>query len=113
MKILDGEVKKLAERDQNGYQLLVPSIGWNKVVCSDYKKANSILFELIDSNDFYFVHSFECIVKDENLPTAHYVRGDKFVKAVVTKDEVWGVQFHPEKSGLVGLDLLETFVRMT
>ena len=87
--------------------LKVPNIGWNSL---SFKKETP-LFKYIKEGDFvYFVHSFyatEC--SDAILATAEY--GTE-VTAAVCRDNVYGCQFHPEKSGRVGLDILRAFCEL-
>ena len=87
--------------------LKVPHIGWNSL---SFKKETP-LFKYIKEGDFvYFVHSFyatECC--DAILATAEY--GTE-VTAAVCRDNVYGCQFHPEKSGRVGLDILRAFCEL-
>jgi glutamine amidotransferase len=87
----------------------VPHMGWNEVVM----KKKNVLFEGIpDRTDFYFVHSFygsPDSEDDEIAVTDHYGR---FTSAV-QRENVYGVQFHPEKSQKYGLLLLRNFAMLT
>jgi len=97
--MLGGEVRRLnAPR--------VPHMGWNEVSHRD-----DPLFEGIPQGSrFYFANSYVCHPM-EKVGIAETLYGETFVSAV-RKDLVCGVQFHPEKSGTVGLKLLTNFVRM-
>lgn len=101
---IEGEVKKL---DVKKYVL--PHVGWNEV---KVESNNSILFKniKIDEN-FYFVHSycFDSYNKENVLATSVYET--KFT-SVVRKDNIFGVQFHPEKSQKSGMKLLENFLKI-
>ena len=84
--------------------LKIPHIGWNALhIVKDHK-----LFKYINENDcVYFVHSYYATDCDDSLlATAEY---GKEITAVVAKDNVMGCQFHPEKSGEVGLKILKAF----
>lgn len=85
-------------------ELKIPHIGWNGLI---FKKQNE-LFKYIKDGDFvYFVHSFYADgAGDALLATAEY---GKELTAAVAKDNVYGCQFHPEKSGEVGLNILRGF----
>jgi len=99
--LVSGEVKRFET------SLKVPHIGWNKLNI----KKNTPLFEGIDYFNFYFVHSYHasgCRVEDIET-TCDYAY--EFT-ASVNKDNVWGVQFHPEKSGDTGLKLLANFAKI-
>ena len=87
--------------------LKIPHIGWNAL----HFTRDSNLFKYIKENDcVYFVHSFyatDC--EDSVIATAEY---GKELTAAVQKDNVMGCQFHPEKSGEVGLNILRAFCEM-
>ena len=101
--VLEGEVRPL---ETGG--LKVPQIGWNPVAW----RGHSPLSEgLPEPTPMYHVHSFAAIPTnaEDVLGTAHY--GTEFVSAVA-RANVYGVQFHPEKSGTHGLQLLRNFARV-
>lgn len=80
-----------------------PHVGWNSLLVDK----RSRLFQGLPSSPFvYFTHSFRVPVGDETVACCEY--GGKFSGAV-ERDHVFGVQFHPEKSGEVGLQLLKNF----
>jgi glutamine amidotransferase len=85
--------------------LKIPQIGWNEIV---WKRASRLCSGLPDPCAFYHVHSFAPRPADDGdvLATAEY--GSEFVTAVA-REPVYGVQFHPEKSGPHGLRLLGNF----
>ena len=83
-----------------------PHVGWNALQIS----SDSRLFRDIESSNFvYFTHSFRCPIGDETVACCEY--GGIF-SAAVERDHVFGVQFHPEKSGNAGLKLLSNFCRL-
>ncbi|AEA34473.1 imidazole glycerol phosphate synthase subunit HisH [Hippea maritima] len=87
-----------------GNGLKVPHMGWNTV---NIKKQNKIFNGIKDNSFFYFVHSYYGVALDETeIASCDY--GVSFT-AAVNKDNMWGVQFHPEKSQGVGLKLLKNF----
>lgn len=85
--------------------LPLPHIGWNEVHFDDFRLFHSIQ----DGTCFYFVHSYEMLV-EEPLTIAHSDYGVQFV-AAIQKDNIVGVQFHPEKSQKAGLIFLNNFCR--
>jgi glutamine amidotransferase len=86
--------------------LVVPHMGWNQlsVVREDPLNAG-----VQDGDYAYFVHSFVCPVNDATLLTSTY--GQPFA-AMVRNDNVWGCQFHPERSSSVGAQILKNFVNL-
>ncbi len=97
---IPGKVKKLQSK-------ILPHIGWNEI---NIKKKNKILEDLIDKN-FYFVNSYHFEVNDKSLVCAETTYGKKFC-SVVCKDNIIGVQFHPEKSQIAGKSLIKNFIRL-
>jgi glutamine amidotransferase len=111
--VIKGQVVKF-----NSTNLIVPHMGWNQIrkvqspkskVQSQYKDID--LFEGIeDQSYFYFAHSYFCKpAEDVTLATTNY--GQDFASAIC-KEDVWGIQFHPEKSQAKGLKVLENFLNL-
>ena len=87
--------------------LKIPHIGWNAL---KFKKASPLFQNIKDGDCVYFVHSFYAADCEENLiATAEY--GAELTAAVANKN-VFGCQFHPEKSGTVGLEILRAFTQL-
>ncbi|MDD5195321.1 MAG: imidazole glycerol phosphate synthase subunit HisH [Candidatus Omnitrophica bacterium] len=92
--------------------LIVPHMGWNQVQTTDHRPKTKDLFKGVSDNSFfYFAHSYYCAPSDKKviLTTTHY--GLNFVSSL-RKDNVWGVQFHPEKSQSLGLKVLNNFFEL-
>ena len=85
-------------------QLKIPHIGWNKL---ETKRENEILKYLHSGDYVYFVHSF--FVEGENENAVAVTDYGLSVTAAVAKNNIYGCQFHPEKSGEVGLSILKAF----
>ena len=101
--LIEGEIRPIS--DLIPQNLKIPQIGWNAL---DFKGEKSPLFKHIKDGDFvYFVHSYHGVNCDKNtIATTEY--GARLT-AAVAKDNVFGCQFHPEKSGSVGLNILRGF----
>ena len=109
--IFKGEVKKISAEN-----LKLPHIGWNSIKIgrknSAIKFSSPKLFEnLADKNYFYFVHSYHAVPSNESLITAPTDYGE-IVTAAVELGNIFATQFHPEKSGDVGLQVLKNFVEL-
>lgn len=88
-------------------KLQIPHIGYNALI---FKKKHP-LFKYIKEGDYvYFVHSYYAVDCEDSLLA--YAEYDKDITAIVGKDNVMGCQFHPEKSGEVGLNILRAFSEM-
>lgn len=84
----------------------VPHVGWNEIAPH---KSDPLLFEIDSGTDFYFVHSYYFKASNENDVLAYTSYGMDF-PSIVRRGNVWGTQFHPEKSGLPGFQLIRNFL---
>lgn len=103
--LVEGEVVPMEKNIPEN--LKIPHIGWNAL----HLKRDSRLFKYINDGDFvYFVHSYYA----ENCPAALVATAEygKELTAAVERGNVFGCQFHPEKSGNVGLNILKAFCEM-
>ena len=97
-----GNIKKLP----NG-ELKMPHMGWNEVVPKKIFK-NKLKTQ---KNDYYFVHSYYFNCKDKNNVMAYTKYGIEF-PSIIYKENIYGVQFHPEKSSEQGLELIKNFIEL-
>lgn len=100
--LIPGAVKKLSDI---GCKYRVPHVGWNNV----FAKKNILFSNIENGSDFYFVHSYTFIPKYKKnvISTTNY--HIDFTSSVNYKN-IWGTQFHPEKSSKAGLELLKNFI---
>ena len=99
---IDGQVKILEPKEK----VKIPHIGWNRL---EYNSQNDLIKGLDENSFVYYVHSYAATnVKDENLIGFSNYGGIK-VPSIVCNDNIYGTQFHPEKSGEVGLKILKNF----
>ena len=101
LDIIPGKVKKLPAG------LKVPHMGWNQV---KQKQNHPIFSGIPDNANFYFVHSYYGTPQDKSLILAETEYGITFCSGIA-KDNLVGVQFHPERSGDMGLQLYENFFK--
>ena len=103
--LIKGEIRALSEVIPNN--LKIPHMGWNGL---HFKKKSPIFEGLAEGDEVYFVHSFAGFYCEESLiATAEY---GVEVTAAVNNKNIYGVQFHPEKSGEKGLKILKNFCRL-
>ena len=108
--LLEGNVKKFALEnvtDAAGEKLKVPHMGWNQVY--QYDKPHPLWKGIASGERFYFVHSYYVSLEDEASAMGYGEYPNKFTCAVA-QDNIFAVQFHPEKSAQAGLQLLRNFV---
>lgn len=106
--LIPGSVRPIADYIPAGYK--IPHIGWNALHFPVGKPVSPLFRHIHEGDCVYFVHSFcgaEC--SNDIIATAEY---GAELTAAVAKDNVYGVQFHPEKSGTVGLNILRAFCEL-
>ncbi|MDD5455090.1 MAG: imidazole glycerol phosphate synthase subunit HisH [Candidatus Ratteibacteria bacterium] len=109
LDIIKGNVKKFSAN------VKIPHMGWNdirKQKTENREQKTDILKDIPDNSYFYFDHSYYVEPEDKDTVIATTEYGKEFVSAI-NKDNVWGVQFHPEKSSDLGLKILKNFIELT
>ena len=104
LRIFGGTVKKFRKMRK------VPQIGWNDVRIMNQE--SRIMKNIKNKSYFYFVNSYYCDPTDKKIIAGTTTYGETFV-SVVEKDNIVGVQFHPEKSGKVGFQLIKNFINLS
>ena len=102
---IPGKVTKID--NQNGKYKL-PHIGWNEI---NILKDSRIFKDIKDKSHMYFVHSYEFVPNDKNIVSATTDYSSNHVCAV-EKDNIFGTQFHPEKSDKIGLKIIDNFINL-
>ena len=102
---ISGKVTKIDNR--NGKYKL-PHIGWNEI---NILKNSRIFKDIKDKSHMYFVHSYEFVPNDKNVVSATTNYSSNHVCAV-EKDNIFGTQFHPEKSDKIGLKIIDNFINL-
>ena len=101
---IDGVVKKINNINKT---LKLPHMGWNQI---EFKKDFLLFSGIENKSHMYFVHSYEFLTKQKDCIAATTNYGNSIIVAVA-KDNIFGTQFHPEKSQKNGLKLLENFLK--
>jgi len=111
--IIPGRVVRIPDTDQYKNSLKVPHVGWNILSCTDNMKVwnNTILSGISSDSQFYFVHSYMACPPEEYRFADTYYGGNR-ISAVIRKGNCYGTQFHPEKSGEVGLSIIDKFAKL-
>ena len=102
---ISGKVSKI--NNQNG-KFKLPHIGWNEI---NIVKDSKIFNNIEDKSHMYFVHSYEFIPEDKSIIAATTDYSSKVVCAA-EKENIFGTQFHPEKSDKIGLRIIENFIAL-
>jgi glutamine amidotransferase len=97
---------KVIDLNNNLKNLPLPHVGWNDITV----KESSLLSDVSTGDCVYFVHGFEVVTDDKYVTaTTHY---GKNIVAAVQKDNIYGTQFHPEKSQKEGISILNMFIQL-
>ena len=102
---IPGKVSKIY--NQNG-KFKLPHIGWNEI---DIQKDSKIFKDIENKSHMYFVHSYEFIPEDKSVISATTDYSSNIVCAI-EKDNLFGTQFHPEKSDKTGLKIIDNFIKL-
>ena len=102
---ISGKVSKI---DNKNGKYKLPHIGWNQI---NIVKESQILKDIENNSHMYFVHSYEFIPKDKNVISATTDYSSNIVCAV-EKENIFGTQFHPEKSDKIGLKIIDNFISL-
>ena len=102
---ISGKVSKI---DNKNGKYKLPHIGWNQI---NIVKDSKIFKDVENNSHMYFVHSYEFIPEDKDVISATTDYSSKFVCSV-EKDNIFGTQFHPEKSDKIGLKIIDNFINL-
>ena len=102
---IPGKVSKI--NNYNG-KFKLPHIGWNEI---EIQKESKIFKDIKNKSHMYFVHSYEFIPEDKSVISATTNYSSKIVCSV-EKDNLFGTQFHPEKSDKIGLKIIDNFIKL-
>lgn len=104
LDLIKGHVKKIS-----GANTIVPHMGWNNL---HIKNKHHILNGIEEGEHFYFANSYHFVCDNSQDVVADVEYGSQTINSIIARDNVIGVQFHPEKSGVKGLKLLQNFINL-
>ncbi len=109
--LIPGTVIAVPEHEISGKTQKIPHIGWNSLQPSNSLMGweNTLLQDNKPGEDVYFIHSFMAVPEDSSCRIADCQYGGHNIAAVIRKNHITGCQFHPEKSGEVGLKIIRRF----
>ncbi|TGM31714.1 imidazole glycerol phosphate synthase subunit HisH [Leptospira biflexa] len=112
--LISGRVVPIPSTTSNGLSQKIPHIGWSELYPANQSNQwNSKILETLEFEDsVYFVHSFMALPIDNQNRLADTFYGGNRISSVIGRDNVFGCQFHPEKSGQVGLKILSQFIKL-
>ena len=102
LSLIGGKVQKLNTNEN------LPHVGWNSI---NFNNTNKIFKDISDKTDFYFTHSYCFELNDSSCEISSTNYGVKFSSAI-NKKNIYGTQFHPEKSQSAGIKLIKNFLEI-
>ena len=105
LNLIEGKIVTLKKL---GSKLILPHIGWNNV---QFKKKSIIIENIPNKTDFYFVHTYAYTNINKHFIIGDCKYGTNF-PAIINYKNVWGTQFHPEKSSKLGLEIIKNFINI-
>lgn len=106
LNLIQGDVLHIKKK--NNFEERLPVIGWRKTISIPSCQEGNMK-KILNEQIFYYLHSYQAIPKKKTDIVAYYNRAGDRVNAAIASDNIWGVQFHPEKSGDAGLEFLKAF----
>lgn len=107
--LIKGKVRTLKNLINNQNPIKLPNIGWQKL---KFDNNNKFLLDIDSKDEFYHVHSYYCEVENNSEILSFGKFENNFFPNIICKKNIFGVQFHPEKSGKSGLKLIENFIKI-
>ena len=109
LDVIKGSVLKFeSEKNQ---AIKIPQIGWNTIT-KKTDREHQLFSDIDDGTYYYFIHSYYCEPSNDSEIMATTVYGEKTFCSATHKDNIWGCQFHPERSGEAGLKVFKNFIKL-
>ncbi|KGP63662.1 imidazole glycerol phosphate synthase [Legionella norrlandica] len=114
LDLITGEVVSIPLHGIDGQRHKIPHIGWNKLVTTSYGEnwSDTLLKNVPANSSVYFVHSYMVVPSDPKKRLADTLYDGQAISAVIKDENIYGCQFHPEKSGEVGLEIIKQFLQI-
>ncbi len=106
---VEGKVRKIPVKSK---KIKLPHISWNGIKKSNLQWKGSILDSIKNDSDVYFVHTFTGFPSDPDNILSESVYEDTKFCSTVKKNNIYGCQYHPEKSGKTGLEIIRNFIKI-
>ncbi len=108
LSLIPGNIKKIKIKNDKNNNCKVPNIGWHKLLTNSNREN---LYDINEDVYVYFVHSYMAFMNNENHCLSYINYGSVKIPAIVKKNNIYGCQFHPEKSGLGGINIIKSFLQ--
>lgn len=111
LNLIPGQVIPIQRNRKDESIRKIPYVGWAHLIPKSEKWTQSILNELNKNDSVYFVHSYQVVAESNEDVIAVYDFEGIEITAIIQRNNVIGVQFHPEKSGTIGLNIIKKFLK--
>lgn len=112
LNLIPGYVRAIPKYATDGYALKIPHIGWCPLIRPELTKwDHTILSATPEFSSVYMVHSYAVEIENSSHLLSYCVCGGHKISSVIKRNAIYGCQFHPEKSGLVGINILSNFIK--
>jgi len=113
LDLISGNIVKIPSKNGDGNQRKVPFVGWAELVLKTTNRHYLKLFSDLPNNaSIYLVHSYHFSATNEQNVVAYYDYNELQITAAVQHENIIGLQFHPEKSSQVGLNIIKNFISL-
>jgi imidazole glycerol-phosphate synthase subunit HisH len=114
LNLIEGGVVAVPSSGLNGTPHKIPHIGWNELATTAQGSTweNTILHGLPERSAVYFLHSYMAVPKCPTKRLADTFYNGQTISAVIQHENIYGCQFHPEKSGEIGLKIIQQFMQL-
>ncbi len=111
--LISGRVVPVSSAGLDGKKIRIPHIGWNSLIAETNNSWNATILRGINPGDaVYFVHSYMVTPSNPGVKIANCLYGENQIPAIIQHNNIVGCQFHPEKSGKIGLSILRNFMQL-
>ena len=112
LNLIPGNIVKIPSSGIDGTQRKVPFVGWAELEINSDKNIRNLLIDLPNKSSVYLVHSFHFSADNKKNVTAYYNYNGIQINAAIQHDNIIGLQFHPEKSSKIGLQIIKKFITL-
>lgn len=110
LDLIKGEVKRLKSTNKKKYK--IPHVGWNSINFKQNTNSDNFLINVKNYSNFYFTHSFAVKTKLKENTLGETIYSENSFSSIISKENILGVQFHPEKSGIAGEKMIRNFLNL-
>ena len=114
LDFFEGHIEEIPKKNSANKKIKIPHIGWGNLLLHDTNNelCKFVMQDLREGDSVYFIHSYMAKMKDPSYIAATSVYEDNVIPSIVANRNIIGCQFHPEKSGAIGLRIIKRFINV-